>query len=103
MKGVAHNISAASWPTTSFFIPFSVLTGAKAGRLPRFKPLCYPRLPLKKPKTTINRCPIQKKPPYVAQRVQRAPSSSRPLQAFLPGCSRASGRGLIGTSGLRSV
>jgi hypothetical protein len=38
MKGVAHNTSAASWPTTRFFIPFSVLTGA-TGRLPRFKPL----------------------------------------------------------------
>ncbi|WP_143327379.1 hypothetical protein [Paraburkholderia hospita] len=27
---------------------------------------------MKNPKTTINRCPIQKKPPDVAQRVQRA-------------------------------
>jgi hypothetical protein len=49
MKGVAHNISAASWPTTSFFIPFSVLTGANASRYPASSRLVLPAAILEKP------------------------------------------------------
>jgi hypothetical protein len=88
MKGAVHTTSAASWPTTSFFIPFSVLTGAKPVAYPAPNRCALPRLPLKNPKATINRSPIQKKPPDVAQTVQRAairsvigfPAASGPVQ-----------------------
>jgi hypothetical protein len=61
MKGVAHSTSAASWPTTRFFIPFSVLTGAKPVDYPASS-RCVPlAAPLEKPENYHQSMPDSKK------------------------------------------
>ncbi|MBN3764711.1 hypothetical protein [Burkholderia sp. Ac-20365] len=56
---------------------------------------------MKNPKTTIKRCPIQKKPPDVAQRVQRA--AIRELCSTSVGFCLLSARFLRGFSAVSGV
>jgi hypothetical protein len=61
MKGVAHNTSAASWPTTRFFIPFSVLTGAKPVAYPASSRCALLAAALEKPENYHQSMPDSKK------------------------------------------